>query len=657
MIDGYLFNYLLRALLNINYYMRIFIFTLTFISLCWSQVSTSELNKMSNDQLNLIKEEFQKQNTENSIKDTNNNTQSNISEVFIESSVEEKSLNSSQYFGYDYFLKDISFFDNIPTPSDFKLGPGDEVILSFWGETNQRDRYIIDKNGMIFFNNIGFVNISNKTIKDAEKLLTEELSKIYSTLKDQNNPTRLMLELGKLKSINVYFTGQVNSPGINLIHPFSDIFSALVQAGGVDDTGSLRNVTLIRNGEKIKVIDFYSFFTSGLSEFQKVRIIDGDVIHIPVVEKRVSIKGEIQREMEYELIDAESILDLIDYAGGLTSTASNKAILNNIIPMDKRISDDIAKSGSVIYLPSSTNVQINNGAEVNILPIADNDYSATVYGRVTLPGEYPLSETTNLKQVLDLAGGFEDPIFRKTISDNIVILRLDNDQYYGREFNIDYKDADKFELEVNDKIFVYEDINYSNSLSYNIKGEVARPGTYPLIDGLTLGQAIKVAGGITEMGSINSLFVTKSLIGIDSEGNEFIEEELVANIDLEFQVGNNNIITVLPKTNVIKVEGNVYNPGFIAHQSGRGMTLANAVELAGGYKPYSIKKNTYVTRANGEIEKVNVFRGRAKRIFPGDAIFVPVDPNPDEFDITSFFADLSSTLANIAAILVIADNN
>jgi len=87
------------------------------------------------------------------------------------------------------------------------------------------------------------------------------------------------------------------------------------------------------------------------------------------------------------------------------------------------------------------------------------------------------------------------------------------------------------------------------------------------------------------------------------------------------------------------------------------MTLANAVELAGGYKPNSIKKNTYVTRANGEIEKVNVFRGRAKRIFPGDAIFVPVDSNPDEFDITSFFADLSSTLANIAAILVIADNN
>ena len=87
------------------------------------------------------------------------------------------------------------------------------------------------------------------------------------------------------------------------------------------------------------------------------------------------------------------------------------------------------------------------------------------------------------------------------------------------------------------------------------------------------------------------------------------------------------------------------------------MTIADAVELAGGYKPYSLKRSTYVTRANGEIEKVNLFRGRAKRVFTGDAIFVPVDPNPDKFDITSFIADLSSTLANIAAILVIADNN
>ena len=85
--------------------------------------------------------------------------------------------------------------------------------------------------------------------------------------------------------------------------------------------------------------------------------------------------------------------------------------------------------------------------------------------------------------------------------------------------------------------------------------------------------------------------------------------------------------------------------------------MADAIELAGGYKPYSLKNDAYVIRANGEIEKANLFRGTIKRVFPGDSVVVPADPNPDEFDITSFIADLSTTLANIAAILLIADNN
>ena len=109
----------------------------------------------------------------------------------------------------------------------------------------------INKDGMIYYENIGFINLSNKTLASAEVLLTEELSRIYSTLKDEANPTNLMLELGKLKSINIYFSGHIENPGINLVHPFSDIFSSIVQAGGVNDKGSLREVQLIRNGQII----------------------------------------------------------------------------------------------------------------------------------------------------------------------------------------------------------------------------------------------------------------------------------------------------------------------------------------------------------------------------------------------------------------------
>ena len=129
----------------------------------------------------------------------------------------------------------------------------------------------------------------------------------------------------------------------------------------------------------------------------------------------------------------------------------------------------------------------------------------------------------------------------------------------------------------------------------------------------------------------------------------------VGNADMNFELGSNSVINALQFENVISVEGNVYNPGLIAVDSS--VTMSKAIELAGGYKPYSIIKRSYIKRANGEIVKANILRGRGKRVFPGDTVFVPVDPNPSDFDITTFIADFSSTLANIAAILIIVDNN
>ena len=167
---------------------------------------------------------------------------------------------------------------------------------------------------------------------------------------------------------------------------------------------------------------------------------------------------------------------------------------------------------------------------------------------------------------------------------------------------------------------------------------------------MTLSEAIQIAGGITSIGSINSVTVTKTFFGLDINGNEVEETELVGNIDLNFEITDNNSITILPKTNVVRVGGNVYSPGLVAINN-NSMSMYRLIEMAGGYKPYSLKSRSYVIRANGEIEKVNILRGRTKRVFPGDSVFVPTDPNPDEFNITAFIADLSSTLANIAAIL------
>jgi protein involved in polysaccharide export with SLBB domain len=620
-----------------------------FLSTIFAQVSISDLNRLSNQQLDAIRAEFQ--NDGQPVKETF--SVENTSAPVLISPMEN--IISEEYFGYNYLKKDISFFDNVPTPADYKLGPGDEIIISLWGENNSRESFTLNKDGMIYYNNIGFINLSNNTLESAEILLTEELSRIYSTLKDLNNPTTLMLELGQLKSINIYFSGHIENPGINLVHPFSDIFSAIVQAGGIDNNGSLRTVQLIRNNQIITTVDFYSFFMNGTNTFSNIKLIDGDTIHIPSFKNRISISGEVNRPSSYELLSNESILDLIGYASGFSSDASSTLILNQIIPVEKRFSDDNARTSIALDFKNSKSTSLNNGDNVNVLPISDVDVNVEVFGRIKSPGVYPASSNRSLKHVLDIAGGFDDPIFRKTIRENeITILRKDENQFYSLEILTSYKDADKLQLMPNDKIFIYEDINYRNNLTYRVEGEVNKPGTFPFTAGTTVSQALEKAQGLTELSTLDNIVVYQEFTELQNDGTEVTQIKDVASVSLDFVLGSSSVIKALPFENVINVEGNVYNPGLVAYD--RGITMSKAIIQAGGYKPYSMKKRAYVRKANGEIDKANLFRGRTKRLSPGDTVVVPVNPDPSDFDITAFVADLSTTLANIAAILLIVDN-
>jgi protein involved in polysaccharide export with SLBB domain len=632
---------------------------ITFIllfSTVFAQVSMSDIKNLSNQQLDEIKAELQS-NTESiqlEAVDVNQPILDSPSAVTITSPDSE--IINENYFGYSYFIKDFSFFDNIPTPADYKLGPGDEIIISLWGETNSRKNMIINKNGMIFYDNIGYINLSNQTLESAELILIEELSRIYSTLKDKENPSQLMLSLGKLKSMNIYFSGHIENPGINLVHPFSDIFSAIIQAGGINDKGTLREVQLIRDDKLLTTVDFYSFFMDGENTFSNMKLIDGDVIHIPNVKKRVTISGEVNRPSSYELLSGESVYDLITYSSGFTSEASSTLILNQIIPISERTSDDNAKTSISINVKNKELITLNNGDTINVPPISGVDSEVTVYGRVKSPGSYPGINTT-LKNILDIAGGFDDPIFRQTIrEDEILILRQDSNQFYSTEIEVSYKDADKFNLEPNDKIFIYENINYKNSFTYRIEGEVFKPGTYPINEGqISVGEALALAGGLTELSSVRNITVKQEFTEVDDLGNEITTSEPVNNVTLDFEIGINSVIIASPLENVINIEGNVYNPGLITYT--KGYRYPRYIELAGGYKPDTLKRKVYIKRANGNIEKVNgYFISRGKKVYPGDTIIVPVNTEPRDFDITAFISDLSTTLANIAAILLIVDN-
>jgi protein involved in polysaccharide export with SLBB domain len=437
-----------------------FYITILLFAKIFAQSALPNLDNLSNAQIDQIRKASLSNSEANSQDQIqiDNNKFTKPSEVKLESL---PGRGNEEFFGYSFFNRSINFFDNIPTPANFKLAAGDEIVLSLWGETNSRESFVLNKNGSIYYSNIGFINLSNKTIKEAELLLSEKLISIYSTLQDKE--TQLDVELGKTKSINVYFTGQVTNPGISLVHPFTDVFSALVQSGGINSNGSLRNVKLIRNGKTYNIYDFYSFFLSGIDNFSSDRLLDGDIIHIPQVEKRVEIRGAVNSPSFFELLPNENYKDLLNYASGYTKNASSIISVIQIIPISSRDSDDVARKSLNLKRGDELNtLSINNGDRFIVNSITTNDISARILGRVKNPGEYQIPDNYSLKSLLNLAGGFQDPNYVNSINlENIVILRKSKNTVNNLEFSVNYADADNFIVEPNDTIIVYRDNLYN----------------------------------------------------------------------------------------------------------------------------------------------------------------------------------------------------
>lgn len=626
------------------------ILIILFLTAIFGQISQSDIKRISNEQLDLIRSEL------NAAKVNIASNESNVNQIATNTenvSLETKIVSTlrSPFFGYNYFKRDINFFDNIPAPDGYKLGPGDEIIISLWGERNSREEFTIDKEGQIFYSDLGFINLSNMTLKDAEEYLNEEFSKIFSTLNNSTNPTSLKLSLGKLKSINVFFTGQIAQPGLNLIHPFSDVFTAIVQAGGVNEEGSLRNVQIIRSNSVIEIIDFYSFFISGKNDFSDLRLIDGDTIHIPNVENRITLSGQISNSGSFEFLNSESLNDIISYAGGLMVEASSSAILNSVESIVNRKSDDNARTAQLISYDQFDSLQLKNGDKFNFLSISDVNTSIEILGNVKSPGFYPTN--SSLKEALILAGGFEDPEFMKSINlEMIVVLRKDENQFYSSELITSFENSGEISLVPGDKILVYENINYNNNYTFSVDGEFNNPGFYPYKKGLTLKDALILSGGVTPLSSAENiiLFEDFSQLDILSEKANTLRFK-VSNLSLDYELSPNSRLVALPQEKTIYILGNVYNEGLITLDQ-KSLSVSRAVSLSGGFKQRSNKKHIYKVSSNGTYQKI----GRFGRVKAGDTLFIPVK-NESNFDISSFIADLTQTLTNIAAILVLVNSN
>ena len=195
---------------------------------------------------------------------------------------------------------------NLATPANYRLGPGDEVIIDIWGASENTIRQTISPEGSIQVKDLGPVYLNGMTVKEANAYLQRELSKIYSGIGGGDPNSQIRLTLGDIRTIQIHIMGEVTVPGTYTLSAFSTVFHALYRAGGVNNIGSLRDIRLVRNGETIEHLDVYEFIMQGKMN-DDVRLQEGDVIIVSPYQSLVEIVGKVKRPMYYEMKPAETV--------------------------------------------------------------------------------------------------------------------------------------------------------------------------------------------------------------------------------------------------------------------------------------------------------------------------------------------------------------
>ena len=306
-------------------------------------------------------------------------------------------------FGRNLFSnKNLTFEPslNIPTPDNYKLGPGDEVIIDIWGNSETTIRQVISPEGNINVSGIGPIYLNGKQIKEASSYLKNMFSRIYSDLSSENSGTFLKLSLGQIRSIQVNIMGEVVMPGTYTLPSLATVFHALYSAGGVNNVGTLRDIVVYRNGKLLKRVDVYEYIMNGDDSFD-ITLQDGDLINVGTYQKIISISGNVKRPMRYELKNDEGLSKLLDYAGGFTSSAYKKNLNINR-------KGDTEHQIFTVFSEEYPSFVLADGDVVTVDPILEKYKNrVSINGAVFRDGNYAINDA--IKTVKDLVLVAEGP--------------------------------------------------------------------------------------------------------------------------------------------------------------------------------------------------------------------------------------------------------
>ena len=497
-------------------------------------------------------------------------------------------------YGRNIFqTKGISFEpnQNLATPEDYVLGPGDELIVDIWGANEVTIRQTISPEGTITVTQVGPIALSGLTIREARGKLKSALSKTYSTL--QGGGSKLSLTLGEVRTILVNVLGEVEAPGTYRLSSFATVFNALYNAGGVTEIGSLRRVCVRRGGKDYASVDIYSFIFDGKMD-SNISLKEGDVVYVPAYDALVGIEGFVKRPMFYELKTGESVDALIGYAGGFSNSAWTQEIqierkdgqLNHMFTVkDVDFGRFPLQDGDIAYA---------QGSQVDLFA-----NRVSVRGSVYRPGEFQLGgEIATVRQLVEHAGGLMPDAFQGRAQ----LVREKEDRSLemlsvpiGAIMNGLVQDV----LLRNNDILVISDINEIDPKGdFTITGMVQKPGSYPYAEHTTVEDLILLAGGLVQGASSAKVDIARR---IDNPGSTSasdvlaevfsvsIEEGLLDKGAAGFELMPNDIVSVRKSPTFIEqrnvtISGEVTFPGqyTLVNTNER---VSQLVERAGGATP------------------------------------------------------------------------
>jgi protein involved in polysaccharide export with SLBB domain len=397
-----------------------------------------------------------------------------------------------QRFGSDALLLGTGNSDelpmDLPAGPDYVLGPGDGLVVNIWGSQSGRLERIIDRQGQIELPETGTLMISGMTIAQAQIAIQGALSK-------QFQKERVEISLGRLRTVRVYVVGDVQMPGAYDVSSLSTALSALYAAGGPTSRGSLRVLRQYRGKQLVREIDLYDFLLKGVrSDIE--RLLPGDTLLVPPVGPSVTVEGMVHRPAIYELNGEKTLSQILDLAGGTLTTASLKQI--NV----RRVVANQRHTMLSLQLPdNSTEVarklgefQVQGGDDVIISQILPYNQDAVyLEGHVYRPGPYPYRDGMTIS---DLLRSYQD--IMPEPANHAELVRLQPPDFRPETISLNLPDVlignDSIPLQPFDLIRIYGRYEI-DSPRVTIDGEVLRPGTYPMSQGMTLTKLVKMAGG------------------------------------------------------------------------------------------------------------------------------------------------------------------